>query len=113
MLEYAPRTVDSLVISLSGDLDVFHCAEFTHRLAPVYRQEHVVLDFSAVRLLDCTAFGALMRMRRRRSQNDMPVERLVGVSARLKKIFRATQLDRVWPLFDTVDEAIESFREGD
>lgn len=105
----ASRTAAPVAISLAGEYDVYNSDEFARLLDPVSGERDVILDFNAVRRLDCTAFTNLLRMRRRRSRAHLPVERLVGLSPQLRRLFRITHLDEVWPLFDTLDEALESF----
>lgn len=92
----APRTGAPVGISVSDHFDVFN-------------ERYVILDFKSVGTIDASTFTKLLRMRRRRRQHQLPVERLVGVNAQLRKIFRMTHLDRVWPMYETVDEAMESF----
>jgi stage II sporulation protein AA (anti-sigma F factor antagonist) len=59
-----------VVVALRGDLDVTGAAAITAWLA---RRQHLIVDMSALDFIDCSALGALLRVRglARRGGGDM------------------------------------------
>lgn len=98
------------VITLAGEFDIYSADALVQALAPANDRADVVVDLTAVRYLDSTALTAFIRMRKRRTIANLGPCRLVGLNANLRRLFSVTHLDEVWPIHDTLEQAVESFK---
>jgi anti-sigma B factor antagonist len=99
-----------LVITLGGEFDIYTADALTGMLAPADDRPDVIIDMTNVRYLDSTSLTVFIRMRKRRMESNFPPCPLVGLSANLRRLFKLTRLDLVWPIYDTLDDALASFR---
>lgn len=77
----------------------------TLREAITAERSKLVVDLSATTFLDSTALGTLLGAARRAGGWDGWV-RLVAPPANIRRVLRVTELDTVFGLYDTVDQAI-------
>ena len=95
-----------VVLTVSGEVDLGTAPRLRETLVGVVADghKHVVVDLSATEFLDSTGLGALVAgfKRLRAHQGDM---RLVCTTDRIRKVFELTRLDRVLPLFESVEDA--------
>ena len=98
---------DVCVMKLSGEVDVYTAPEFKARLTESIDQgcSHVVVDLGAVEFMDSSGLGALVSGLRRIKERDGTI-RLAGAREPILKVFGITGLDRVFPLFDSVEDAL-------
>lgn len=99
-------TLKPLILTLTGDFDVYREAELRELLRPASDADEVILDLSGVGYIDSTALGVLVGVRVQRRKGGLPPIRLVVVSDQVRRIFAVTALDRVWPIHATLDEAL-------
>ena len=96
------------VVSVVGEIDVATAPALREHLAA--HEEAgvgaVVVDLLGVSFLDSTALGVLVGSfkRVRESGGDL---KLVIAEPRILKVFEITDLIRVFPIFSTVDEALQ------
>ena len=95
-----------MVIAFSGDLDITRQKEVRDKLKSIEDSPAVIVDFIAVRYIDSTTLAAFAAKRRDRKERGFPPARIVGVSDQIKRILKVTALDLIWPLHDTMDEAL-------
>ncbi|MGA8535253.1 MAG: STAS domain-containing protein [Candidatus Tumulicola sp.] len=98
-----------LVIRLEEpEWDVSTCERLEQRLAPaIDHADVVVLEMSAVRFMDSTCLGKLVRMYRLRVTGRMfEPTRLVVASPQIRHLFALVKFDELFPIFDTLDEAL-------
>lgn len=69
--------------------------------------ETLIVDLSAVEYCDSAGLSALLLAQRQMSANGGDV-RLVGLSPSVRSLLSLTQLDRVFPIFATLDEALDA-----
>jgi anti-sigma B factor antagonist len=69
--------------------------------------EKLILDLSQVSYVDSAGLSALLLAERQQSAHGGDV-RLVGVNENVKSLLRITQLDRIFPMYATVTEAIQA-----
>src|SRR5919109_2907629 len=100
---------DTFVIALKGEVDLYTAPEFKQQLLEVIGQgaKHVVVDFSDTTFIDSTTLGVLVggvkRLRPAGGQLSL------GCSDRnITKIFEITGLNKVFPIHETRDEALDS-----
>lgn len=98
---------DETVMSVGGEIDVYTAPIVRERLDAAVRDGHVnlVVDLSQVRFLDSTGLGVLVgRLKLTRSRGGSL--RLVATEEKVLKVFAITGLDKVFELYDTLDEAL-------
>ena len=99
------------VVSVSGEIDVATAPPMRDRLQALTTsgKSTVVVDLLGVTFLDSTALGVLVGAlkRCREAGGDLP---LVIDEPRILKVFEITGLTGVFPIFDTVREAVRSVK---
>lgn len=95
-----------VVLAVSGDVDLGTAPRLREKLIGLVTDghRHVVVDLSATDFLDSTGLGALVAGFKRLRAHDGDM-RLVCATARIRKVFELTRLDRVLPIFDSVEDA--------
>jgi len=94
------------VVSVEGELDLYTTPRLTAELEAIVDGLEVVLDLSGVTFLDSTALGAiLLAARRLRDENGALA--IVTAEASTKKLLEIVGVDRVVPVFDTPERALE------
>lgn len=98
---------DVLVMAPVGefDLSVADLLRSAFAEAITSRCHKVVLDLSDTKFLDSVALGALIGARRRATGWGGWV-RLVAPPPNIRHVLRTTELDTVFGLYDTIDQAI-------
>jgi len=67
----------------------------------------LIVDLSEVRHIDSAGISALLLAQRQMSVHGGDV-RLVGPNEAVQSMLRVTQLDRIFPTFNTIDEALDA-----
>lgn len=67
----------------------------------------IVLDFAAVRFLSSQALGVLLTLRRKADQAGATIA-LATIRPELLRILQITTLDRLFPYFNAVPDAVEA-----
>jgi anti-sigma B factor antagonist len=100
------------VVAPAGELDAFTSPGLrseVHQLIEVGGAERLVVDLSAVTFLDSSALGVLVGARRRLRERGGEVH-LVEPRPTVMRIFEITQLDGVFELHPTRDDALAAAR---
>src|SRR5579872_3697174 len=100
---------EPLVVSFAGTLNVERQDEVRATLMSTYEVRDVVIDLSGVDSMDSSALSALLVKRRIRKEQGFSPARLVGLAPGVQRVFALASLDRVWPIFATIAEAMASF----
>ena len=96
-----------LIVALSKpEYDVSSCDELAKELEPAHAQPNVIVDMTEVRYLDSTCLSKLARMRTERQKRDYPPARLVVPAPQVRRLFEIVGFDKVWPLYDSLEEAL-------
>jgi DNA processing protein len=100
------RDADVCVISLKGEVDVYTSPSFKERLVSAIDDgcTRIIVDLEGVEFIDSSGLGVLVSGLRRVKENE-GVIRLVCTREPILKVFRITGLDRVFPIFGSLDEA--------
>lgn len=93
------------------DYDIYNTNALVEAVAPSLLHREVILDFSHVDYLDSSALTVLIGVRKRRAAMGYPPKRFIRVSERIRLLLRVSQLDKIWPICNSTEEAIASFRE--
>jgi anti-sigma B factor antagonist len=98
-----------MVVEVAGEIDVYTAPRLREKMVELVNagHYHLVVDMESVDFLDSTGLGVLVGGLKRVRAHDGSL-RIVCTQERLLKIFRITGLTKVFPIHDTVDEAITS-----
>ena len=101
------REGDHAVIAVAGEIDVYTAPQLRDAISDLVADGvfHVVVDMGGVEFLDSTGLGVLVGGLKRVRAHDGSM-RLVCTSERLLKIFRITGLAKVFPIHDSVADAL-------
>jgi anti-sigma B factor antagonist len=104
-----PVGEDTYVIALSGEVDLYTAPEFKQQLLEVIGQgaEHVVVDFTETTFIDSTTLGVLVGGVKRLRPEGGRLS-LVCSDRNITKIFEITGLNKVFPIYGTRSEALDS-----
>ena len=98
---------DVTVLDVGGEVDVYTAPKLREKLVELVSDGHynIVVDMTKVEFLDSTGLGVLVGgLKRVRSHNG--ALELVCNQERILKIFRITGLTKVFPIHDTLEEAL-------
>ena len=107
-LSLSTHTVgEHTVLEVGGEVDVYTAPRLRERLIELVEggARHVVVDLSRVEFLDSTGLGVLVGGLKRVRAHEGSL-RLVCTQERILKIFRITGLTKVFPISDTVEQAV-------
>ena len=94
------------VLAVSGEVDLATAPRLREALTGLVADGHtqVVVDLTATEFLDSTGLGALITglKRVRAKGGDL---RIVCTSPRVCKVFEITSIDKVIPMYESLDEA--------
>lgn len=98
---------DTIVVSVTGELDLVSADEFAGILNGALRLPggQVVVDLSAVPLLDCAGYHALAHARRRACFIGRNLV-LAAPQRTVRRMLALQQADAVFSICDTVDDAV-------
>ena len=102
-----PLSESSYAISLAGEVDLYTAPEFKQQLLDVIGQgaKDVVVDFSNTTFIDSTTLGVLVGGIKRLRPSGGSLA-LVCTDQNIRKIFEITGLDRVFPIHDSREAAL-------
>jgi anti-sigma B factor antagonist len=102
------REGDACVIKLAGEVDVYTSPSFKDRLVETIDEgcTKIVVDLEGVDFIDSSGLGVLVSGLRRVKERGGAI-RLVCTRESIMKVFRITGLDRVFPIFASVEQATE------
>jgi anti-sigma B factor antagonist len=104
---------DTHVIELGGEIDLYTAPEFKARLTEILDEgkTRVVVDLSQATFIDSTTLGVLAGgvKRVRPTGGELAI---VCRDPNIIEIFKATGLDRVFPIHETRDEAVVAVSGG-
>lgn len=98
---------ETTVLDVAGEVDVYTAPKLREKLVELVSDGHytIVVDMTKVEFLDSTGLGVLVGgLKRVRSHNG--ALELVCNQERILKIFRITGLTKVFPIHDTLEEAL-------
>lgn len=100
---------DRTVVEVGGEIDVYTAPKLREQLVDLVNagRYHLIVDMEGVEFLDSTGLGVLVGGLKRVRAHDGSL-RLVCTQERILKIFRITGLTKVFPIHDTVAEAVDA-----
>jgi anti-sigma B factor antagonist len=111
-LEVQSRQVDNgvTVVAPTGRLDVAGAPALKDAISEALKNgpPRVVLDMEGISFVDSTGLGSVIAALKqiRSSQGDL---RLAAPNQQVRVVLELTTLDRVFPYFSTVEEALTGF----
>jgi anti-sigma B factor antagonist len=101
------------LLSLQGSLDALTSGTLKAQVVELAQTEiiRVVVDMSALNLIDSTGVGVLISLFKRARAAGGAVH-FAGLGGQPKEIFRLLRLDRSLDLFPTVSEAVEKLQKA-
>jgi len=95
------------VLEVAGEIDVYTAPKLREKLIELVNEGsyHLVVDLEKVDFLDSTGLGVLVGGLKRMRNHDGSLE-LVCTQDKILKIFRITGLTKVFPIYDSVEDAI-------
>ncbi|NHC15758.1 STAS domain-containing protein [Motilibacter deserti] len=98
---------DKTVVEVGGEIDVYTAPRLREQLVDLVAdgKYHLVVDMERVDFLDSTGLGVLVGGLKRVRAHDGSL-RLVCTQERILKIFRITGLTKVFPIHDSVEDAL-------
>lgn len=110
MIQAIQKENNVVVISLEGTLDVGKQTNFKEDLLKNVLSEssRVVLDFRKVDFIDSACLGALVAITRQLRSKGGDVC-LAGLISEVQSIIQITRLDKIFKVYDELDEALRSY----
>ena len=104
---------DTHVISLGGEVDLYTAPEFKERMVQVIDdgKKRVVVDLSEATFIDSTTLGVLVGGVKRLRPSGGSLA-LVCTDQNIQKIFEITGLDRVFPIHESREAALNDVGGG-
>lgn len=101
------RQGDATILDVAGEVDVYTAPKLREKLVELVSEGnyHLIVDMTKVDFLDSTGLGVLVGGLKRVRSHDGSLE-LVCNQERILKIFRITGLTKVFPIYDSLDEAL-------
>lgn len=99
---------DRTILDVGGEVDVYTAPKLREKLVELVGDghHHLVIDMTKVEFLDSTGLGVLVGGLKRVRANEGSLA-LVCDQERILKIFRITGLTKVFPIYDSLDEALQ------
>lgn len=104
-LEHLPDA--TVVVALGGEVDLYTAPELRDRLVAAIDAgaRRLVVDMTETTFIDSTTLGVLIGAVKRLRPVDGEVL-LVAPDRNIRKVFEITLLDRVFPISDTLEDAL-------
>jgi anti-sigma B factor antagonist len=101
------------VVEIGGEIDVYTAPRLREKLIELVSEGsyHLVVDLERVDFLDSTGLGVLVGGLKRVRGHDGTLQ-LVCTQEKILKIFRITGLTKVFPIRDSVQDAVASSASG-
>jgi anti-sigma B factor antagonist len=99
------------VIDLSGEVDAYTSSRFREVMVELIEDGHhnLVVSMAKVEYIDSSGLGALVGGLKRATERQGKI--LIAASQpQVRKVFEITGLEKVFPLFDTEQDALEAAR---
>lgn len=97
-----------MVISLAGEWDIYRREELRNRLEPAYYEPEVVFDLTSAKYVTSTLICALVVAHKHRAAEKLPNAALAVKSAFVRRLLSATGLDGMFPVYESLEEALGS-----
>ncbi|HNW46901.1 MAG TPA: STAS domain-containing protein [Thermotogota bacterium] len=95
-----------VIVYISGDIDAYHSPKLKEEMDTFVNGElsDIALDLSDVPYIDSAGLGTLVSILRE-TRNAKKALKLVGLRQNIKRIFEMTRLDKIFDVYDTLEES--------
>jgi anti-sigma B factor antagonist len=96
-----------MVVDVKGEVDVYTAPKLREKIVDLVTQgsHEIIVNLEGVEFLDSTGLGVLVGGLKRVKSHDGTMA-LVCTKPKILKVFSITGLSKVFPIFDTVQEAV-------
>ena len=101
--------MEPLIVRLEGEWGISRREELRATVARNIDVPLLIWDLRAVTHIDSTTLRELARSRAIRRSRSLPPAAFVVTSPTVRRIFVLTQLDKIWPIYHSLEEAVGSF----
>lgn len=100
---------DRTVVHVTGEIDVYTAPVLREELAKLVDGGHtnLVVDLTGVPFMDSTGLGVLVGALKKVKTHNGDLALVIN-QEKVLKVFRITALTQVFPIFETVDGALEA-----
>ena len=97
---------NSSIISLAGEIDL-HCSSDARKaiLSELGQERSVMVDMSDVKYIDSSAIASLVEGFQMAKHSNLDFA-LVNISNEAMQVLKLARLDKVFTIFDSIEEAI-------
>lgn len=94
------------VIELEGEVDVYTAPQLKQQMIGLLEagSRQVIIDLTKVEYFDSTALGVLIGGLKRMRERDGNLS-LICPNPRIRRVFEITGLDKIFDIYNSVDEA--------
>ena len=107
LVEYEKRD-ENLIVKVNGDIDAYHSGDFKKSVKEKIKEESfkvMIIDLENVPYIDSAGLGTLVSILRD-TRTEGKELRLSGLRQNIKRIFEMTRLDKVFQIYETLEEAL-------
>lgn len=97
-----------MVVSLSGEWDIYRREELRNRLEPAYYEQEVIFDLTTAKYVTSTLICALIVAHKHRREHGLPSATLAVKSAFVRRLLGATGLDGLFTIYETLEDAVRA-----
>ncbi|MQY04894.1 STAS domain-containing protein [Actinomadura macrotermitis] len=107
------RYGEHTIVALTGDIDVHSSQRLRELLIELVGagSRRLVVDLDQVTFLDSTGLGVFVGIFHRLRAGNGTLA-IAGGAPRVREVFHVTQLTRIFPLHETVEDAVRPAGEG-
>ena len=107
-MEFSKRVEGSfIIVSLMGEIDLHYSPQVRVQLLEVLNHAHdLLVDLSAVSYIDSSGIACLVEAYQLAKKSELRFG-LVGVSNSALQVLRLARLDKVFPIYDSVEELVD------
>ena len=100
---------DHILIAMTGELTIHTAPDFHKSLLEFDSTPdgHWVFDLGKITYIDSAGVGTLVDIFRRSKKNGSRMS-LVGMNPQVRSVFEITKLDKFFPIFESVQDALGS-----
>ena len=104
------KEIGGIVCKPKGELDAYTVGKFRTSLVELEDKDRVVIDLAEVPFMDSAGLGALIGYMRRARENKLRVT-VVSCLPAITRLLHTTGFDRLVPIRETLEEAVEALNE--
>jgi anti-sigma B factor antagonist len=103
---------DFIIIIPEGEIDVTNSTEFKNRILEEFVEKgksNIIVDMSNVGYMDSSALGTIISLYKNCRMNGGGLA-IAGLVDSVRRLFSITALDKVIPIYETIDDAIKHMK---